>query len=117
MRKRFTAVILALLICVSALPVGSLAKNADAEYVELFFGDFSTSGVDLTDWTTYDYGGSFTYRDQGTISWDDDGKILTLNNVTINGRTGSSAIQFSDKIPTDYTLVLEGTNTITAAYY
>lgn len=114
MKKRIASVILALLVSIAAFPAGALAAQADPEYVDIFFGDFSTYGIELADWSSQSYGGSFTCRDNGTISWDDDNKILTLTDITINVGTGSSGITFSDKTPTDYTLVLNGTNTITA---
>lgn len=116
-RKRIASVILALLIFVSALPVGSLAAPADSGTAETRFGNFSTTGIDLTDWSA-DSGGTFTCTDgsNGTISWDDN-KILTLTNVKIGVSAGSSAIKFSDQTKTNYTLVLEGTNTITTDGY
>lgn len=100
MKKRFLCLLLILVMTLSLLPTAVLADEAETDYGITIVSPDATTQIDVT---------SKNYKDvmlDGTVSYDPETKVLTLNNANL-GCIRASQIQ------KPLTLRLVGDNTIT----
>ena len=129
MRKKIVSLCMALVLCLSLLPVTALA--AEGAPNTLYVGNTNVNrGGDITYWSTNDSGG-LTWVEKATdnsddwnVKYDPNTATLTLNGATINGAHDATSLPYGSGIyalcssnqSVALTIELIGTNTIKGNY-
>ena len=99
MRKKIVSLCMALVLCLSLLPVTALA--AEGAPNTLYVGNTNVNrGGDITYWSTNDSGG-LTWVEKATdnsddwnVKYDPNTATLTLNGATINGAHDATSLPY-----------------------
>ena len=125
MRKKIVSLCMALVLCLSLLPVTALAVGGAPS--QLYVGNQQvSSGNDITYWTTDTSGGlvSASESDSWNVKYDPSTATLTLSGATIKGGSDVVSIPYGSGIyaqgssnqPVTLTIELIGENTITGTF-